>query len=168
MHFNQLNLLLTLLGLLGSLHALPIPQSRRLVLRQETAGTNDTATPTNTTQTVPPSNSTSTNSTSPSTPTPPSSTPPTGSSGTGKSVFAHFMVGNAYPYTANDWTTDIGLAQAAGIDAFALNLGSDSWETTQVDNAYVYPPISRFDLTYVRLVIQQRLGRASRCFCPWI
>lgn len=51
-------------------------------------------------------------------------------------VFAHHMVGNTAPYTIDDWTEDIKLASEAGIDAFALNIGTDSWETDQVKNAY--------------------------------
>ncbi|KAH8119175.1 glycoside hydrolase family 71 protein [Phellopilus nigrolimitatus] len=51
-------------------------------------------------------------------------------------VFAHHMVGNTAPYTVADWLDDIELASASGIDAFALNVGSDSWQATQVKNAY--------------------------------
>lgn len=39
-----------------------------------------------------------------------------------KAVFAHFMVGNAENYTLDTWETDIGLAQDAHLDAFALNV----------------------------------------------
>ncbi|OKL58597.1 hypothetical protein UA08_06382 [Talaromyces atroroseus] len=41
-------------------------------------------------------------------------------------VFAHFMnqVSNSPNYTLSTWETDIGLAQDAHIDAFALNMGS--------------------------------------------
>ncbi|KAL5523926.1 hypothetical protein ACEPAG_8099 [Sanghuangporus baumii] len=53
-----------------------------------------------------------------------------------KYVFAHHMVGNTYPYTVDDWKDDIALASAHGIDAFALNIGSDSWQSNQVKNAY--------------------------------
>jgi len=53
-----------------------------------------------------------------------------------KYVVAHFMVGNAYPYTVNDWSKDIELASSAGIDAFALNIGSDSWQPDRVKDAY--------------------------------
>ncbi|KIP05382.1 glycoside hydrolase family 71 protein [Phlebiopsis gigantea 11061_1 CR5-6] len=56
--------------------------------------------------------------------------------GNPKYVVAHHMVGNTYPYTVNDWLSDINQAHAAGIDAFALNIGSDSWQPTQVGNAY--------------------------------
>lgn len=56
-------------------------------------------------------------------------------SGPPKVVVAHHMVGNTYPYTVDDWLSDINQAHAAGIDAFALNIGSDSWQPTQVGNA---------------------------------
>lgn len=46
------------------------------------------------------------------------------------------MVGNTHPYTVEDWAEDISLASAHGIDAFALNLGPDSWQPDQVKNAY--------------------------------
>ena len=54
---------------------------------------------------------------------------------TPKVVFAHHMVGNTFPYTIKDWADDIALAHANGIDAFALNIGTDSWQPTQVKNA---------------------------------
>ena len=53
-----------------------------------------------------------------------------------KYVFAHHMVGNTYPYTEDDWASDIELASANGIDGFALNIGTDSWQAGQVKNAY--------------------------------
>ena len=72
-----------------------------------------------------------------------------------KSVFAHFIVscdnqrtslepftdvlevGNANAYGQGDWVDDMRLAQAAGIDAFALNVGAtDQTTTTQVPQAY--------------------------------
>ncbi|KAK7689672.1 hypothetical protein QCA50_007467 [Cerrena zonata] len=52
------------------------------------------------------------------------------------SVFAHFMVGFTANYSVSSWENDIALAKAKGIDAFALNLGPDSWQATQVSNAY--------------------------------
>ena len=54
---------------------------------------------------------------------------------TTKYVFAHHIVGNTAPYTQATWAADIALAQANGIDGFALNVGSDSWEITQVASA---------------------------------
>lgn len=53
-----------------------------------------------------------------------------------KYVFCHHMVGNTYPYTPDDWLADIKAAHAAGIDAFALNIGSDAWQPNQVAAAY--------------------------------
>jgi hypothetical protein len=52
-----------------------------------------------------------------------------------KYVVAHFIVGNAYPYTNNTWRNDISLAHAAGLDGFALNLGLDVWEADRVADA---------------------------------
>ncbi|KAI0084982.1 glycoside hydrolase family 71 protein [Irpex rosettiformis] len=53
-----------------------------------------------------------------------------------KLVFAHFIVGNTYNYSTTNWKADIILASSKGIDAFALNVGSDSWEPSQVANAF--------------------------------
>jgi glucan endo-1,3-alpha-glucosidase len=53
-----------------------------------------------------------------------------------KYVFAHMMVANTDVYTVNDWIDDIKLASAAGIDAFALNIGPESFYKDQVKNAY--------------------------------
>ena len=51
-------------------------------------------------------------------------------------VYAHHMVGNTYPYGKADWANDISIAKAAGIDGFALNMGSDWWQTARVADAY--------------------------------
>ena len=51
-------------------------------------------------------------------------------------VWAHHMVGNTYPYTESTWLSDIQTAAAAGIDGFALNMGSDSWQPDRVADAY--------------------------------
>ncbi len=64
----------------------------------------------------------------PTTTVPPSSGP--------HQVYAHHMVGNTYPYTQADWAKDIALAKAAGIDGFALNMGSDWWQPLRVADAY--------------------------------
>ncbi|KAL4994735.1 glycosyl hydrolase family 71-domain-containing protein [Aspergillus recurvatus] len=42
-----------------------------------------------------------------------------------KAVFAHLMVGNAKSLGLDDWRTEIGLAQGAGIDAFVLNIANE-------------------------------------------
>ncbi|KAF5381673.1 hypothetical protein D9615_005563 [Tricholomella constricta] len=49
-----------------------------------------------------------------------------------KLVVAHFMVGNTYPYQVADWTK----ASSKGIDAFALNVGRDSWQPARVADAF--------------------------------
>lgn len=63
---------------------------------------------------------------------------PTGTSSpvSSKYVIAHFMVGNSYPYTVDNWLADIFLAHSSGIDGFALNVGVDAWQPSQVANAY--------------------------------
>ncbi|KAJ2993415.1 hypothetical protein NUW54_g7727 [Trametes sanguinea] len=71
----------------------------------------------------------------------PSSAPQNSSASSGNltqtpAVFAHVIVGNTYNYTAANWLQDITLAASKGIDAFALNVGSDNWEPSQVANAY--------------------------------
>lgn len=53
-----------------------------------------------------------------------------------KVVVAHFMVGNTFPYQLLDWVKDISLASSKGIDAFALNIGSDPWQPDRVADAY--------------------------------
>ena len=53
-------------------------------------------------------------------------------------VFAHHMVGNTFPYTLQDWVDDINLAHTYGIDAFALNVGIDSWQPARVQDACVF------------------------------
>ncbi|KAJ7503077.1 glycoside hydrolase [Mycena galericulata] len=49
-----------------------------------------------------------------------------------KRVFAHFMVGNTYPYTIDDWTADIEEASTNNIDGFALNVGKEDWQHDRV------------------------------------
>lgn len=58
------------------------------------------------------------------------------SSSNPKYVWAHHIVGNTYPYTQATWLSDIQLAQANGIDGFALNIGTDSWQPARVASAY--------------------------------
>ncbi|KAI5450005.1 hypothetical protein NCC49_003767 [Naganishia albida] len=53
-----------------------------------------------------------------------------------KKVWAHHIVGNTYPYTKDDWRRDIQLAQANGIDGFALNFGLDYWQPARIADAY--------------------------------
>lgn len=46
------------------------------------------------------------------------------------------MVGNAYPYTYDNWRSDIQLAAANGIDGFILDIGADDWQRERVRDAY--------------------------------
>lgn len=46
------------------------------------------------------------------------------------------MVGNTFPYTYDTWLADVKLASANGIDAFALNVGSDQWQRDRVVDAF--------------------------------
>ncbi|WVO19777.1 uncharacterized protein IAS62_001067 [Cryptococcus decagattii] len=67
------------------------------------------------------------------------------SSGTHQ-VWAHFMVGNTYPYTASNWASDISAALTAGIDGFALNMGSDYWQPARIADAYSVAASTGFKL----------------------
>ncbi|OAQ65131.1 alpha-1,3-glucanase/mutanase [Pochonia chlamydosporia 170] len=52
-------------------------------------------------------------------------------------VFCHFMIGIVGERTSsNDFDADMQRAKAAGIDAFALNIGVDSYTDTQLGFAY--------------------------------
>ncbi|KAK6064742.1 glucan endo-1,3-alpha-glucosidase agn1 [Seiridium cupressi] len=52
-------------------------------------------------------------------------------------VFAHYMVGLTSGQASSQWSTDISDAKSAGIDGFALNVGStDSWNDVQLPLAY--------------------------------
>jgi len=53
-----------------------------------------------------------------------------------KYVFAHFIVGIVASYQQSDWENDIKLAQAIGIDGFALNIGKDDYNDQQLGFAY--------------------------------
>ncbi|KAJ7697799.1 glycosyl hydrolase family 71-domain-containing protein [Mycena rosella] len=46
------------------------------------------------------------------------------------------MVGNAEPYTVDNWANDIALASSKGLEGFILNLGSDSWQPDKVADAF--------------------------------
>ncbi|KAF2713163.1 carbohydrate-binding module family 24 protein [Pleomassaria siparia CBS 279.74] len=67
----------------------------------------------------------------------------------GKSVFAHFMVGNTAAWNNSDWTSNIQMAQAAGIDAFALNMANDEDTTdTQLPLAFAAAESLGFSLFF--------------------
>jgi len=48
----------------------------------------------------------------------------------------HRLQGNTYSYTSATWLSEIRLASAGGIDGFALNLGTDSWQLAGLDLAF--------------------------------
>ncbi|EIW68225.1 hypothetical protein TREMEDRAFT_44661 [Tremella mesenterica DSM 1558] len=60
---------------------------------------------------------------------------PVSATGT-KYLWAHHIVGNTYSYTQSTWADDISMAASAGIDGFALNMGSDSWQPARIADAY--------------------------------
>ncbi|KAH7104525.1 glycoside hydrolase family 71 protein [Auriculariales sp. MPI-PUGE-AT-0066] len=53
-----------------------------------------------------------------------------------KIVYGHFMVGVVESYSQEDWELDMRLAQETGLDAFALNIGKDSYNKQQLAYAY--------------------------------
>ena len=56
---------------------------------------------------------------------------------TPKAVFARVIMTNTRAHTQSTWEQDITLAQAAGIDAFALNMGyTDPYVPTQLAHAF--------------------------------
>ena len=52
-----------------------------------------------------------------------------------KVVTIHEIVGNTYNYTKGTWKNDISWASENGVDAMALNMGTDSWQPVQIQNA---------------------------------
>ena len=56
------------------------------------------------------------------------------------------MHSQTYSYSAGDWASQVGLAQGANIDGFALNLGGDSWETTEAAYAYGAAEAAGFEI----------------------
>lgn len=55
--------------------------------------------------------------------------------GSGKKVFAHYMVGFAFPSDQQFFDNQIKKARAAGIDGFVLNVGIDDWQPDRVAKA---------------------------------
>ncbi|KAF8144305.1 glycoside hydrolase family 71 protein, partial [Mycena galopus ATCC 62051] len=53
-----------------------------------------------------------------------------------KYVFAHFVLGIVASYVQSDWEADMNLAKAMGIDAFALDIGKDTYNDQQLGYAY--------------------------------
>ncbi|KAH8649882.1 glycosyl hydrolase family 71-domain-containing protein, partial [Xylariales sp. PMI_506] len=65
-----------------------------------------------------------------------------------RAVYAHFMVSNAVNYTSTTWQTDIGLAQDAHIDAFALNIAYGPDVTSVLDLAFAAAEAKGFQLFF--------------------
>lgn len=55
---------------------------------------------------------------------------------TDRLVFAHYMVGLTFGQASSQWDQDISEAKSAGIDGFALNIGTDSYTEEQLGLAY--------------------------------
>jgi glucan endo-1,3-alpha-glucosidase len=59
-----------------------------------------------------------------------------------RTVFAHFIMDNAYAYTPDQWSKDIAAAQQIGIDGFALNWHAPDcspdmqWTIARIDDAF--------------------------------
>ncbi|KAL7622674.1 hypothetical protein AAE478_008188 [Parahypoxylon ruwenzoriense] len=71
--------------------------------------------------------------------------PPQG--GGNHQVFAHYMVGLTSGQSRDQWQKDIIEAKSAGIDGFALNVGSaDSWNADQLKLAYDTATANNFSL----------------------
>lgn len=91
----------------------------------------------------------------------------TGSSTGPKKVFAHFMMGNAYPLGVSDFASDIAAAQAVGIDGFALNVGPDSWMTDRVAKMYQAAVGTSFKL-FISLDMAVMASDSISDLTPWI
>ncbi|KAF4609956.1 hypothetical protein D9613_010542 [Agrocybe pediades] len=50
--------------------------------------------------------------------------------------YIFLLIGNTFPYTIDDWKRVITLAASKNIDAFALDMGVDSWQPERVSDAY--------------------------------
>ncbi|KAG8823458.1 hypothetical protein FRC19_003782 [Serendipita sp. 401] len=82
-----------------------------------------------------------------------------------KAIIAHHMVGNVYSYSLGSWINDIRLAKSAGIDGFALNLGSGgpkSWQRKRIGDAFRaaegvggFGMVFSFDMTVLRCDSQE-------------
>lgn len=56
------------------------------------------------------------------------------------------MVGIVSAYNSSSWEYDISIAQSAGINGFALNIGTDSYNEQQLDLAYAAGAKMGFDM----------------------
>ncbi|GAA5978492.1 hypothetical protein JCM10908_004377 [Rhodotorula pacifica] len=65
-----------------------------------------------------------------------------------REVFAHVMFGEVQQYEVQDYAADMISARSVGIDAFAVNLGFYSWETTQLERIFEAAEQNDFRLFY--------------------
>ncbi|KAK8014621.1 Mutanase [Apiospora arundinis] len=67
-----------------------------------------------------------------------------------KAVFAHYMVGNVPSFSQADWEKDIEIAQASGIDGFALNVaaGDTTNNPTSIQKAFAAAEKKNFKLFF--------------------
>jgi Glycosyl hydrolase family 71 len=77
----------------------------------------------------------------------------------GPAVFAHFMIGICYRYTAEDWAVDIKVAQAIGIDAFALNCANEPQTTRQLPTAYQVAEQLGFKVRIITFIMAEERKR---------
>ncbi|KAF3346520.1 Exocyst complex component 1 [Verticillium dahliae VDG2] len=69
--------------------------------------------------------------------------------GEAKAVFAHFMVGNTASYNQALWETEMELAKASRIDAFALNIArGEKMNADQIKNAFAAARVKSFKLLF--------------------
>ncbi|KAA1130527.1 hypothetical protein PGTUg99_016534 [Puccinia graminis f. sp. tritici] len=61
-------------------------------------------------------------------------------------VFAHVVQGNFQFYQAEDWASDMRLAQRMGIDAFAINIGRDVTNEKQLPLIYEIAEMNSFQV----------------------
>ena len=93
--------------------------------------------------------------------------PITGSSTGPKKVFAHFMMGNAYPMGVSDFASNIASALAVGIDGFALNVGPDDWMMDRVNKMYQAAVGTSFKL-FISLDMAVMAGDGISQLTPWV
>ena len=57
-----------------------------------------------------------------------------------RAVIAHYIFGNTYSYTQQEWDNDFTLASESGIDAFVFNIAMDDWTPARLAEAFAGVP----------------------------
>jgi len=57
-----------------------------------------------------------------------------------RAVISHFIFGNTFSYTKQDWEDTFALASQASIDALVFNVGRDDWTESQLKVAFSVAP----------------------------